>query len=117
MTVQYRHEIEEYDNLIAHASRENQLAYENGMRHYEQFVDGEIDRTELRATLDYANELKQALKDTVAKKVAFEKQDQILRKLLSVRDKGLPLSDIMGCIDKITTCSGKSIAVKWAIES
>ena len=44
-TVQYRQEMAEYDNRIAHASQEHQLAYENGMRHYEKFVNGEIDRT------------------------------------------------------------------------
>ena len=58
LAVQYRQEMEEYDNLINHASQEHQLAYENGMRHYEKFVNGEVDRTELRTALDYANELK-----------------------------------------------------------
>lgn len=34
-TVQYRQEMAEYDNLINHVSQEHQLAYENGMRYYE----------------------------------------------------------------------------------
>ena len=115
-TVQYRQELAEYDNRIAHASQEHQLAYENGMRHYEKFVVGEIDRTELRTVLDYANELKITLEGAVAKKIAFEKQYQMLRKLLRVSDKELPLSEIMDCVDKITIFPSKSITVKWAIQ-
>lgn len=69
----------------------------------------------MRTALDYANELKVALEGVVAQKTTYEKQYQMLRKLLRVSDKELPLSDIMGYIDKITICSGKSIAVKWTI--
>ena len=105
--------MEEYDNLINHASQEHQLAYENGMRHYEKFVDGKIDRTELRTVLDYANELKVALEGIVTQKTTYEKQYYMLRKLLRVSDKELPLSEVMDCIDKIVVDIGKRIMVEW----
>lgn len=114
-TIKYKQEIAEYDNQIANASQEYQIAFENGMRHYEKFVNGEIDRIELRAALDSANELKVALEGVVAQKTTYEKQYQIFRKLLRVSDKELPLSEIMDCIDKITVCPSKSITVKWSI--
>lgn len=47
------------------------------MRHYEKFVNGEVDRIELRTALDSANELKVALKGVVAQKNTYEKQYQI----------------------------------------
>ena len=85
------------------------------MRHYEKFVNGEIDRTELRETLDSANELKIALEGVVAQKTTYEKQYQMLRKLMRVRDKELPLSEVMDCIDKILVDTDKRIIVKWHI--
>ena len=115
-TVQYRQEMAEYDNRITYASQKHQLAYENGMRHYEKFVDGEIDRTELRTALDYANELKITLEGAVAKKIAFEKQYQMFRKLLRVSDKELPLSEIMEVINKIVVDADKKIMIKWCVE-
>lgn len=114
-TVQYRQELAEYDNRIAHASQEHQLAFENGMHHYEKFVDGEIDRTELRTVLDYANELKVALEGVVTQKTTYEKQYQMLRKLLRVSDKELPLSEIMEVINKIVVDAGKEIIVEFAL--
>lgn len=63
--VQYRQKIVAHDNQIAHASEEYQLAFENNIRWYGEFVDGKIDRTELYATLDYANELRIFLEDVV----------------------------------------------------
>lgn len=113
---QYRQEMAEYDNLINHASQEHQLAYESGMRYYEKFVDGKIDRTKLRTALDYANELKVALEDVVAQKTAYEKQYQMLCKLLRVSDKELPLSEIMEFISKIVIDTGGQIMVKWYAE-
>lgn len=89
------------------------MAYENGMRYYEKFVDGKIDRTELRTALDYANELKVALEGVVAQKTTYEKQYQMLRKLLRVSDKELPLSEIMDLIDKIVIDADKQITVEW----
>ncbi len=114
-TVQYRQDMAEYDNRITHASQEHQLAYENGMRCYEKFVDGEIDRAELRTALDLASELKIAFEDAVAQKTTYEKQYQMLRKLIRVRDKELPLSEVMDCIDKIVIDTGKQIMVEWCI--
>lgn len=114
-TIQYRQEIAEYDNQIANTSQEYQIASENGMRHYEKFVNGEIYRIDLRAALDFANELKVALEGVLAQKTTYEKQYQIFRKLLRISDKKLPLSEIMNCIDKIVIDAGKKITVKWCM--
>ena len=115
LTIQYKQEIAEYDNQIVNASQEYQIAFENSMRHYEKFVNGEIDRIELRAALDSANELKVALEGVVVQKTTYEKQYQIFRKLLRVSDKELPLSEIIDCIDKIVIDAGKKITVKWCM--
>lgn len=83
------------------------------MRCYEKFVDGEIDRTELRTALDYANELKVALESVVAQKTTYEKQYQMFRKLLRVSDRELPFSEIMDYISKIIVDTDRKIVVEW----
>lgn len=52
----------------------------------------------------------------MAKKIAFEKQYQMFRKLLRVSDKELPLSEIMEVINKIVVDADKKIMIKWCVE-
>ncbi len=46
-------------------------------------------------------------------KAAYEKQYATFRKLLSASGRDIPLSEIVGCIDKIVVDGGGKIVVKW----
>ncbi len=46
------------------------------------------------------------------RKINYEKQYTVFRKLLSANSRDIPLSEIMGCIDKITVDGGRKIVVK-----
>lgn len=69
----------------------------------------------MRTALDLANELKSTLEGAKAQKVAYEKQYQMFRKLLRIRDKELPLNEVVDCIDKIIIGADKQIVVEWCI--
>ena len=64
---------------------------------------------------DLSRLLESMLEEVVAQKTTYEKQYQMFRKLMCVRDKELPLSEIMDLIDKIVIDAGKQITVEWRI--
>ena len=80
------------------------------------FVDGKISKNEFRAVQDAANEKKAIRDNSIASKMAYEKQYQVFRKLLKASYKEIILDEIMVCIDKITICPNKNITIQWVIE-
>ncbi len=82
-TIQYRQEIAEYDNQIDNTSQEYQIAFENSMRRYEKFVNGEIDIMELHAALDSANELKVTLEGCFSSKDYLPKTISDISKIVA----------------------------------
>lgn len=55
------------------------------------------------------------LAEVTEQKAACEKEYSIFRKLLPTSDKRIPLSQIIGCIDKIIVDMDKKIVAKWVI--
>lgn len=83
------------------------------MKHYEQFVRGEIAREELRMTLDAADEVWKAFVMATQRKEVYERQYKAFRKMLSASCRDIPLSEILDCIDKIVIDKGSKIVVKF----
>lgn len=88
------------------------MACINAMEHYEQYVQGEISKKEFRAVQDIASQAKEALIQATESKATDEKQYARFRKLLFVSSRDVPLSEIVGCIDKIVVDTGGQIVVK-----
>ena len=55
---QYKQVIKEIDNDLAQSDQQYQETFENFIRHYEMFVDGEISKEEFRVAQSAANEKK-----------------------------------------------------------
>ena len=111
----YKQKIQEFKDQIADLTQRKTAAWINAMEHYEQYVQGEINKEEFRAVQDIANQAKEALIQAIESEAAYEKQYAKFRKLLSASDKSIPLSEIVDCIDKVVVDSGRNIVVKWTI--
>lgn len=109
----YKQQIQEYTEQIAELTQRKTTAWINAMEHYEQYVQGEISTEELRAVQDIANQAKEVLIQTTESKAVYEKQYTKFRKLLSASSKNIPISEIVGYIDKIVVDTGKKIVVNW----
>jgi len=114
---QHKQQIQEFTAQIADLMQGNTTAWTDAMEHYERFVQREISREEFRAVQDIADEAKALLTDATERRAAYEKQYAVFRKLLSARDKRIPLSEIMDCIDKVIVDSGRNIVVKLVPEN
>lgn len=84
------------------------------MKFYEQYVRGEIGKEYLRAALDTAHDAKSTLTEVIEQKEAYGRKYCAFRKLLFANDKRIPLSEIIGYIDKIIVDAGRKIVVKWS---
>ena len=100
---------------IADLAQRKTTAWINAMEHYEQYVREEISKEEFRAVQDIANRAKEALVQATERKAAYEKQYVTFRKLLSARNRDIPLSEIVDCIDKVVVDGGGKIVIKWNI--
>lgn len=114
--LQYKQQIRQFNDKIFELAQNSETAWTNAMEHYEQYVRGEISKQELRVVLDTAHDVKAALAEVTEHKKACERGYLAFRKLLSARDKRIPLSEIMDYIDSIIVDGGKQIAVEWNIE-
>lgn len=86
---------------------------ENPAMYYEQYVLGEINLDEFKVK---QQKLRQAAEHQKAIELEIEEYEQAYSRFLQlckVRDKGLPLSNIMDQINNIVVDSGKKIVVKW----
>ena len=82
------------------------------MEHYEKCVQEEISKEEFRAAQDVANQAKDVLIEVTECKYTYEKQYARFRKFLSASSKNIPLSEILGCIDKVVVDYGGKIVVE-----
>lgn len=114
--LQYKQQVRQFNDKIFELAQNSETAWTNAMEHYEQYVRGEISKQELHVVLDTAHDVKAALAEVTEHKKACERGYLAFRKLLSARDKRIPLSEIMDCIDSIIVNGGKQIAVEWNIE-
>lgn len=108
----YKQQIQEYTEQIANLTKRKTTACINAMEHYEQYVQGEISKKEFRVVQDIASQAKEALIQATESKATYEKQYARFRKLLFVSSRDVPLSEIVGCIDKIVVDTGGQIVVK-----
>ena len=109
----YKQKIQEYTGQIADLAQCKTTAWINAMEHYEKYVQGEISKEEFRTVQDVANQAKEALIQATEGKAAYEEQYAMFRKLLSASSKNIPISEIVGYIDKIVIDTGKKIVLKW----
>ena len=85
--LQHKQQIQQFNDKIYELAQSNEDAWANAMEHYEQYVQGEINRETLRAALDVTNDSKSVL------------------------------AEIMDCIDKIIVDAGKQIVIKWYMDT
>lgn len=111
--LQYKQQIQKFNNQIADHTSASERAWVSAMEQYEQYVRGETSRETLRMALNAANSAKAALAEASEQKAAYDKKYSIFRKLLSASSKDIPLSEIVGCINKIVVDNGRKVAVKW----
>ena len=87
---------------------------ENPAMYYEQYVLGKITLDEFKVK---QQKLRQATEDQKAIELEIEECERAYSRfslLCKVRDKELPLSMIMGEIEKIVVDAGKKIVIKWS---
>ena len=114
---QYKRELMRFNNEIDQSDQQYQESFRNAVSHYEKFVYGEISKEDFRSIQDVANERKEIRDGIIASKVAYEKQYRVFCKLLRANCEEIALSEIMECIDEIIIYPGKTITVKWGLES
>ena len=86
------------------------------MEHYEQYVQGEIRKDKLHVVQDIANPAKEALIQAAEDTAAYEKQCAAFRKLLSASSRDIPVSEIVGHIEKVVVDGGEKVVVKWHVQ-
>lgn len=111
----YKQRIQELTSQIADLTQRKTTAWIDAMEHYEKYVQGEISKEEFRTVQNIANQAKETLIQATEDKAAYEKQYTIFRKLLSASSKDIPLSEIVGCIEKVVVDGRGKIVVKWNI--
>jgi len=82
------------------------------MKHYKQFVRGEISREKFCVVQNTVTDVLKLLTEATKCKDFYEKQYATFRKLLLASNQKIPLSEIMDCIDKIVVDNGRKIVVK-----
>ena len=112
--LQNKQQIQKFNDQIFELTQSSEKTWENAMKYYEQYVRGETSKEDLRAALDAAHDVNSVLTEITEQKTAYDKEYSTFRKLLSVNDKRIPLSEIIDCIDKIVVDAGRHIVVKWS---
>ena len=114
--LQYKQQMQESNVQIADLSKQKTEAWIRAMKHYEQFVRGEITREEFCAVQNAATDALKFLTEATKHKDSYEKRYASFRKLLLASNQKISLSKIMDCIDKIVVDDGGKIVVKWNID-
>ena len=112
--LQHKQQIQQFNNKICKLAQSSETAWANAMEHYEQYVQGELSKQELRSALDSAHKAKAVLVKATEQREAYERGYLTFRRFLSASDKQIPLSEIVYCIDKIVVDTQKRIVVKWS---
>ena len=113
--LQYKRQIQEFNEQIAGLSRQKTEAWLRAMEHYERFVSGEISREEFQTIQGAADNALMTLSTATKCRNSYEKQYATFRKLLSASNKDIPVNEIVDYIDKIVVDRGREIVVKWDI--
>lgn len=100
-----------YDKIFE-LTQGSKKAWTNAMEHYQKYVRGEISRETLCVALDAAHDAKSVLAEVSEQKVAYEKKYIIFRKFLSASSEHVPITEVIGYIDKIVVDTGREIVVK-----
>lgn len=111
--LQYKRQMQEFNEQIAGLSKQKTVAWIRAMEHYDRFIQGEISKEEFQAVQDVADNALILLTTATKCRDSYEKQYATFRKLLSASNKEIPLSAIMDCVDKIVVDENKHIMVKW----
>ena len=59
--LQHKQQIQQFNNKICKLAQSSETAWANAMEHYEQYVQGELSKQELRSALDSAHKAKAVL--------------------------------------------------------
>lgn len=98
---QYKQEIQRMDSIIEAASLKYEEATDFSMKQYEKYVMGEGSKEAIAAARPAKEQAEAELNRAIADKEAYEKQYQVFCKLLKASRKGVPLSEIIDCIERI----------------
>lgn len=110
---QYEAEKEALEQEIADCKDISADPSERIRQYYERLVMKEISLSEFQSFKKNVYEAKERM-DACAKTLEqYEQQYRQFAKMLKVRDKKLPLTEIVDCIEKITVHEGKTITVTW----
>ena len=111
---QHRQQIQQFNDKIYELAQSREKAWTNVMERYEQYVRGENSKETLRVALDSAHKARAVLAELSERKMEYDKEYSIFRKLLSASDKHIPLGEIMDCIEKIAVDGGGKIVIEWS---
>ena len=111
---QHRQQIQQFNDKIYELAQSREKAWTNVMERYEQYVRGENSKETLRVALDAAYKARAVLAELSERKMEYDKEYSIFRKLLSASDKHIPLGEIMDCIEKIAVDGGGKIVIEWS---
>lgn len=112
-SIEYEQELAQlHEKLTQQIKLRHEIA-EYPMVYYEQYILGKIDLDEYKVR---QQKIRQAAEDQKAIELEIEEYEQKYRRfihLCKVRDRELPLSEIMGEINKIVVDVGRKIVVQW----
>ena len=86
---------------------------ERAMHYYEQLVMKEISPSEYQNFSQNICEANKRMNASIQALEQYEQRYQQFIKMLKVRDKELPLTEIVNYIEKITVCEGWRMEVTW----
>ena len=105
--------MQEFNEQVTSLSKQKTEAWIRAMEQYERFVQGEISKEEFREAQGVADNALMLLSTATKHRDFLQKEHATFRKFLSTSDKEIPLSEIMGYVDKIVVDDGKQLVVKW----
>lgn len=111
--LQYKRQMQEFNEQVTGLSKQKTEAWIRAMEQYERFVQGEISKEEFQEAQGVADNALMLLSTATKHRDSLQKEHATFRKLLSTSDKEIPLSEIMGYVDKIVVDDGKQLMVKW----
>ena len=102
----FEKEINKYQDFMTDPIRKS-------MKLYEMFVSKKIDKVKFKEEKSKIDNAKELLKTAINNLNIFENKYERFLKILKVKDKELPLEEIINYIDKIIVGKEKRVVVKW----
>ena len=112
-TSQHEQQMTQIQERVNQAAQLYDEAMDNSMRHYEEYILGDINLEELRTAQALT---KKAASKLEVEKSALEKCEQVYQlfvRFRKVSDKELPLSEIVDEINTLTVDSGRRVTIQW----